>query len=219
MIRSVGDVDDIALFIPYIFVDNPWSMTCGNTVIGYPKQLAWFQIGGPLENPYPIKIDTSVFVKYSPNTPQTWQLLTQIQNPGLLAPLDVPKSATQAWPFGDLDRIFGPGGDFPLDGKILDLFKAEPGTYGAVQLKQFRNAVNITEASYQALVSCKVYVAPGGSFGPLPNASIEIPAYDSLNIASELGLISADGSTFQPIIPFWMSCDFNCQDFQEIPLP
>ena len=50
---------EIAVFIPYIFVDNNWSVVAGREVIGYPKVRASFEL--PNANPYPMTILTDVF--------------------------------------------------------------------------------------------------------------------------------------------------------------
>jgi hypothetical protein len=225
MIRTGGDVQDIVLFVPYIFVDNSWSMICGNTVVGFPKQLAWFRIGGSLRNPYPIGIDTQVFVKRGPDTPQTWQSLAQISSRFALGAIP---SGRSLWPFGDIDQLYGPSGAFPVSSRIFDLFtfRLQQATYDAVQLKQFLNAQQPPppkakpkpKASYKARVSFTMQIQAGGTWGFLPAASVSLPAYDSLTIAADLGLIKT-GRAYHPVLPFWISCNFNCQDAKEIALP
>ena len=60
----VGRVDDdtsqardAATFVPAIFVDNPWSKIAGREVLGFPKQLAVFSIGGRGPSALPLSMN------------------------------------------------------------------------------------------------------------------------------------------------------------------
>lgn len=199
----------LGFFSPYIFVDNPWSMICGNTVLGYPKQLAWFQVSGPDANPYPIKIDTSTFVRYSRDTPLTWQRLVDIDSP-LAAALPLPEPS-EVFHFGPIEKLFGDDGPLPIADELLDQLKSFQ--YDIVQLKQFRSAQFTNEACYQALVFCTVKDELNGG-GLLPPANIRLATYSSLNLRRDLGL--GDGPLVS-LFPYWMRCNMQFSNAREIP--
>ena len=214
--ESGGLLEDLAFFCPTIFVDNPTSSVCGNTVLGYPKGLAWFQM--PRSGSYPIQIETQVFVDDRPTTGQTWQRLASIRNMASLIPgaslLD------NIFPFGDLDKLFGPNGALPLEPDTLDLFRNRHSllSYDAIQLKQLRNAESPHEASYTALVTCTVELTKVRRFGPLPPAVVDLPTYASLDIPKDLGLKSM-GGLYMPVVPYWVDCDFKLGKIVERAVP
>ena len=68
-------------FLPYIYVDNVWSLIAGREISGFPKLLANFEIPSPQTNPplqpYPIEAYTLAFQYFGPNAhPQMVNFLT-----------------------------------------------------------------------------------------------------------------------------------------------
>jgi len=216
LVRSKKGIPvDIVLFTPYIFVDNPWSMICGNTVLGFPKQLAWFLMSGDDRDPYPIQVTTSVFAKKGVCV-QTWQSFVVIKDTGLLQAAE--QSCEKLWPFGDIGLLFGENGVLPLADETLELFNqlvnAEALSYDIVQLKQLRNAQKPAEASYQALVTSTVHLQQYRFGSLLPSAAVSVPAYPSLAISQDLG-IPENGTV---LFPVWLRCSFEISNSIEQPL-
>ena len=210
LVRSGGgEEEDIVLFTPYIFVDNSWSLICGNTVLGYPKQLAWFLMSPDSDNPYPIQITTSVFTHYSPATPQTWQRFVDIEAFHLFG--TAPPNSQALWPFGDIDSLYGPKGDLPLDEETFNLFLGfklkTKMSYDIVQLKQFRNAQSPDLASYQAIVTSTVELENFRFGDMLPPAVVNLTSYASLPLRQDLGLLPVSGPVI-PAYPYWLECSF-----------
>jgi hypothetical protein len=210
-----GPLADLAFFSPTIFVDNPSSSICGNTVLGYPKQLAWFQL--PERNPYPIQIETQVFVDDDPDTGQSLQLIANIKDAMSLIP--GAKALKSLFPFGDIERLFGPKGVFPLESAFFELFQRhnQQMSYDVIQLKQFRNAEDSRQASYKALVTGTVEIKTVRGAGLLPPAIVDLKSYASLSIPAELGLQSS-GGLYLPLSPYWINCEFEMGQMTELPL-
>lgn len=204
---------DFGLFTPYIFVDNPWSMICGNMVAGFPKQMAWFRMPREGVDPYPIEIDALVFTKFSPDTPLTWQRVLNVHS-SLLGFLQEEAAEAASWPFGDVDSLFGPQGRVPIESALLEPLRefAANGVYSIAQLQQIRDAVQSDTACYQAVISFKVGLDSAPAFRPLPAAAIDLPAYPSLRIGKELGLLYDLNGKLLPILPYRVDCDFSIID-------
>ena len=202
---------DIGLFTPYIFVDEPYSLISGNTVVGFPKLEAHFvQMPASPANPYPIAIDAPVFPTYSTGTPLTRKRILDVN-----ALLGEPVEKESLWPFGDIDGLFGPDGEVPVEQAVFTLLQnvVRSKAYSLAQLKQIRDAVQPDVAVYQAVLSFAVDLDSLTSLGLLPPAVVDLPAYASLQIAQGLDLIDNGGRYF-PILPFWVQLDFSLQDPQ-----
>jgi hypothetical protein len=181
-------------FFAYLFVDNPWSMITGREVIGFPKLLANF-------DPEPLKTSSPTFsVKASTN------ILSPFKPATSLRPLDFLTIASSAptsessfkiaaapklvWPwshFGQGAATFALPGLQTVFSDVLSQFPMS-----TVQLKQFRDISGDSSACYQAIQTADFTVAnlkPGAS---LPQMDITIPAYDSLKIATTLGIPVSD---------------------------
>jgi hypothetical protein len=213
---------DAGLFTPYIFVDNPWSMICGNTVLGFPKQMAWFLLPPGLKA-YPIQIDAPVFVTKSPDTPLTWQRLATIQSGGFGGLLEetgdlltdageILEGEASLWPFGHIEKLFGAGG-LALEGETLDLLRniRDNKLYSLVQLKQIHNAVGIADSCYTAIVNLSVGLSSVPLSLLLPPASIDLKSYATATYGEDLGLRYTNGRLI-PIMPYRTRCDFSIKD-------
>jgi hypothetical protein len=197
---------EVVLFVPYIFVDNPWSMISGNMVVGYPKQQASFQMGAGPAAPYPVRVDSLVFPRYSPGTPLQSRPVAEIVQAAQIAPGGGPAVS----PFGDLAGLFGQDGVLPVDAAMLAALQSGALSYRIMQLKQVRSAQKPDEACYRAIVSGKVTIEsilPGA--GLLPAAKVHFGSYASSDIGQALGL-GTDSA-----LPFRLRCNFTLGDVQE----
>ncbi|HKH46433.1 MAG TPA: hypothetical protein VKM72_17365 [Thermoanaerobaculia bacterium] len=235
VVQKTQDGPRISLFCPYIFVDNGGSMVCGNTVLGYPKQPAWFQVPPQGGRSYPIQIDAPVMAREGPGAQQTWQRLVHVRAVNRLfgdpvklageaiavaegmaeAVMDAEEDLERTWPFGPIERLLGQRGPLPVPQEIRALFRERPEiSYGILQLKQIRSAEDPTKACYRSLLSCTSKLIKLRSFGMLPDAVIELASYPSLDIAEALGLESHNGKV-RPWFPYRMQCDFDFIDARE----
>lgn len=200
------DPPNLVLFAPYIFVDNPWSVICGNMVLGYPKQLASFQMGSGAGDPYPIEVDTLVFPQFSPNTPLQPRPIARIAKAANAPP---PPDGKPSSPFGDLDLLFGPGGMLPVDPSVLGVLDSNALSYQVMQLKQVRSGQDPDQACYRSIVSGTVTIESIAGGALLPSATIQLGAYASSDIGQALGL------SFASPLPFELTCNFTLGNVQE----
>jgi hypothetical protein len=192
---------EAAVFIPYIFVDNAWSVVSGREVVGLPKVMASFVVpkaeASETARLYPIRVMTDVFQKYSAKSTQSACPIVEIEN-SPAGPMTDEVPAGTIWPWG----VFNPSTVNPA---FLPFLK--DGTrFSSVQLKQIRDAEQSDSACYQALVSAEFEVVRIGPLKRFPAAEISIPRYDSLRIEQELGLM---GEMLQPLWQYTVNCDLK----------
>lgn len=205
---------EIGLFSGWLVVDNPWSMTTGREVLGFPKVLGWLQFPDDFPNPYPSSVETLVFPQFSPQTPLTRELLLTVRS--VLAG-ELPEEM-QGWereyredpgrigPLGPVDHLYGPEGPFDVDEeqiwKLIETTTLE-WQIPAYQLKQFRDAGEPENASYQAVTRSVLRVS-SPRFGPvLPWGIAEFQTWDSLDIPKATGMDPESYSWF----PYWIEGD------------
>lgn len=219
---------DAGVFTPYIFVDNPWSMVCGNTVLGFPKQMAWFLLPQSPRQ-YPIQIDAPVFVEKSADTPLTWQRLVTIESAfsrsllgGTEALLqeageaveEVLETDESLWPFGPLENLFRGDNALPLEEETLNLLRnvRDNKLYSIVQLKQIRDAAGMDQSCYTAIVNLSVGLSSLPRSFLLPPARIDLRSYATATYGKDLGLRYTNDGKLVPIMPYRVRCDFNIKD-------
>jgi len=196
------------LFAPLVFVDNPWSVVTGNTVIGYPKALADFTVDHSVDGPYPIAVESLAFATYNPNRVASSQPLLDIT--GSFGP--VPIADDMFWPLGPFETLHGRGGGLELDKDTYLQIRETlaptviPGLgYDVVQLKQIRDAVQPATAKILGVYEYRVTLE--GYFG----ASLLQPAVVALHdtaswpITSMLGL----SRTFPSPLSYWQRAAYS----------
>ena len=197
---------ETAIFIPYIFVDNNWSVIAGREVIGYPKVYAKFEEpfaggnGKPADPGYPWytwTIATDVFHKFGAPKLELLEFVKIEAKEGNRS------EVSGTWPWV--------GDPSPQDSLVLGQSSTHKPT---IQLKQILDAENHDNdggpndefACYQALVHADLDVTverTGDNPDPLPPAKITITHHDSLPIARVLGLLEG-GLT--PISEYRVKC-------------
>jgi len=191
------------IFVPYIFVDNVWSLISGREVMGYPKLRASFQ---PLPSEaYPIIVSTDVLTEYSPKTSQTFRPLVEIYESRASSAFTDQQGDTP-WPWGALDNLALPSPQ--VKGARVGI------AFPIIQLKQIRDSEETDRACYQALVSSKIIASTFQQRTDLDPAEIKIHRYDNLRIAEVLGL--GDG-VLKPIKrPCLRKCDLEFEKPQNL---
>ena len=196
---------DVAGFFPYMFVDQPWSLISGREVIGFPKVMAEFSIPDP---PGDIVVSTGVLDPYGAATKLTVKPFVTIRSAP--APAGVPPAPPKhEWPWGHMDVS-------KLDSAHQALFQqvslALSGGFSTVQLKQFRDPGNDACACYQALLR-GAFTVGNVKLQSVDTASrIEIPHYDSLQIASKLGLQPTGSSLYATVAEYTVTCNMAYGD-------
>ncbi|UCE63149.1 MAG: acetoacetate decarboxylase family protein [Nitrospirota bacterium] len=178
---------EIEMFIPYIFVNNAWSVITGREVIGYPKVLASFDGITKDSTSNRITMSTHVYDVYDRDTELTERPVVEIVlpadpiDPNL--PTDIPELA---WPWGRVADVFNLDqlDDLVFTG-LLDILGGL--NFRTIQCKQSRDAETPEMACHQSLIQAELEVTRG-DFNFLKPAKININSYASLRIADELGL-------------------------------
>jgi hypothetical protein len=194
---------EIAVFFPFIFVDNPWSAIAGREVLGFPKNVAKFDL--PNANPYPIKVSTQVLTQYQANTLLDWKQFVEIRGSTASSGSILPRGP---WPWGEIPGLH------PLIQELLDAAEVlTESLFSVVLLKQFRDPESAPNACYQALTQSRFTATNIVNATPLPPATITINPAASLPIASSFGFA---GTNLTPIWQYRLQCDMTYGNVRNI---
>jgi hypothetical protein len=198
----------LAFYIPYMFVDNHYSLVGGREIYGFPKNLGEFSIPAAGTSPSPLTLRTYGLPRFNPATEAALHPLMAVTR-GPWAESnhsiwdDIPAGIRRV-----AERLIG-GGDLALPGlsllaHVLEyLFERE---VPSVFLKQFRDAEDPDRACYQAVVEAlaRVKGTPRGGL-LLGDWRVKVDHLDSHPIDTDLGLppegLAAD-------LAFWVDFDF-----------
>lgn len=156
--RKIGaffQVERLAWFTPYIFVDSSAALDAGREVYGFPKQYSRVQIS-PEDTPSVFTLDTLMLKTFAPNTKAQSDRLLEIK----LKNSDLQPEPIKT--FESIDDVSRQAIDLLLDTDTLDLpgigLPLKLGEYlidrevPAVCFKQFRDAEDGTKACYQGII-------------------------------------------------------------------
>jgi len=186
--------------IPFIFVDNSWSMISGRNVIGFPKAMAEYSPPAVLNaNPFKISISTPVLAKHDPTTKLQMTEFVRIDP----WPQGKPQLPNGVWPWVDLGVQLGD----PVLNDYLELLQAAvPDAFALVELKQFRDAGSMTDACYQAVVATRFSPRNIGAPEALPPVRVTVNSFASLDIPRSLGL---PANPIAPILQYAVGMDLG----------
>jgi len=203
-------------FFPFMYVDNPWSMTSGRNVIGFPKVMAKFK-PTPVLGIKPLRITVSAMVMktHSPQTMLDWAPFVEIQ-PATAAAAKV-RSPRCRWPWAGMDpgktaALTSEFSDPYLDANLQTLLGDLPGLFTTVQLKQFRDLP--TNACYQAVVTTRFMPENIKIPKLLPPVTITVNKYASLDIPGSLGFPA--GQPLRPLLQYQVSLDMSMSHGENI---
>lgn len=187
---GVAIVEQLAWFVPYIFVDNPIAMVSGREVYGFLKEWGWISLPTATDPGAPFWCDTLAAKQFSPDTHiQRLRLLEMTAvDPG------APRKVRTEWEtiaeaveairhaMGAGDAITLPG--LELAKEVLDLLVH--GEMPLVFLKQLRDVAG-DGACYQAIVEANARLESFRGF-ELDNAvDFVLQTLDSHPIAEDIG--------------------------------
>ena len=203
-------------FFPFIFVDNPWSMTSGRNVIGFPKVMAKFDPTPVLGlNPLRFSVSAMVMKTHSPQTKLDWAPFVEIEpSSAVTAQTQTPQGA---WPWAGLgaaaDAALGSLTSDPyLDANLQTLLEDFPEFFTSVQLKQFRDLP--TNACFQAVVNTPFMPENVKIPELLPPVTITVNKYASLDIPGSLGFPA--GKPLHPSLRYKVSLDMSMKHGENI---
>jgi uncharacterized protein with NAD-binding domain and iron-sulfur cluster len=214
--NNVFIAERLAVFIPYIFVNNSPALVSGREVYGFPKEWGWIEMPANLAKPEHFNLETVGWQTFAPDAEGVRQQLLEInidENQGCvgeaIADLEAFTRLLKNVAFPDCENITIPGIELPCN-LLKDLKNlAVP----MVFLKQFRDATDGKNACYQAIVEANSEVI-GFEGGKIlgDRYNIHINNLASHPIAQDLGLKQnpqLPTGTFQPCVAFRVQFDFS----------
>lgn len=217
-VRRVGNImiaERLAVFVPYIFVNNAFSFACGREVEGYAKTWGWFDFPEQANHQTPppplnnLTLDIWGLKEYQPGNKVERTRLLEINcgdaQPG---PLRGSPWTTVHEAFEDLKgMIFDKqDGTIILPGiqmaeSLFDDLKNHQ--VPEVFMKQYRDIANANQACYQAIVEVPTVVKKF-SGGPLHDKyQLKLEQVASHPIGQQLGLKDQ-----QSVFSFYLKMDF-----------
>jgi hypothetical protein len=206
---------ELKFWIPYLFIDQQAGMVTGREVWGYRKSGAVIEMPEGPDSVSTFRVATTIFDRFDAGTHGREAALLRLVRKGAAVPAGTGWTGFEGAVREIMRGLEGAGvGLAMLTEQVLSAFIGSPDVH-AINLKQFRDAVDSTKACYQALVDspCRLDRWKGG--GMLPGEfELEITACDSHQIAADLGLGAAPPG--QPILvrpqfAFWWRMDFSTQ--------
>jgi len=189
--------------IPFIFVDNSWSMISGRNIIGFPKVTAQFSPTPVLNaNPFQISASALVLETHAPTTKLDWRPIVKIE-----------PSNGSTQPPGGLWPWIGLGAQISdplLNWLLQEMLANVPNAFSTVQLKQFRDPSSPTDACYQAVVATPFTLSNIGAPTALPPVTITVEQYASLDIPGSLGFPA--GVPLQPALQYAVTLDMSTRN-------
>lgn len=203
-----GKVDHLVWFIPYIWVDNPYTMATGRETFGFPKSFSWSRIPkNPSDLSDPFYCDALVLPTFTPETQVSRQRILELT----LGPHD-PVTEMRAQMIDGikafeavLEHVFKHTiSDAILAAKMIA--EALSGKMPVVYLKQFRDVIQPDAACYQAILESNTTVHGFHGAGLLPfGFNLRTFPMASVDVAGHLGL----DNTTEVEIAMWAKLDFS----------
>ncbi|MEO0362610.1 MAG: NAD(P)-binding protein, partial [Pseudomonadota bacterium] len=210
-----GEPVRLAQFVPFIMVDNCWSMAAGREIYGFPKEMASFVFPDDPKTAERFQATTLVIKKFSPTSRGEHLPLIELRKEhggGVLDRLRRFVDRAEAG-LSLLHDVWGDGigRDFIKDLLSNALDKEVP----AVFLKQFRDVADGRLAAYQGVIEAGVIASKIRDAGFLDGRwSCHIHEYESHPLREELGL--PKGDKLDALLPFHVHLDFLAREGREV---
>jgi len=209
----------VGIFVPFLFVDNDWSLISGREIFGLQKLLGRFELPDDPSKLSPIIIKAQVLDPYAPDSMAEFRSIVAIPTEDTETPrID---GSRKLWPFGPIDDFYNihrEDAPFPVSDRVrrsLDLVAGIE--VDSIALRQFREGGNPDKASYRSLLTAEMKLDHFDSATIVGNPPIRFPGaatapykgYTSLNLVEELGLTLADQSGLvKPVFSMLFEGDF-----------
>lgn len=206
-----GKIDHLVWFIPYIWVDNPYTMATGRETFGFPKSFSWSRIPtSPSDITDLLWADALVLETYTPQTEVSRQRILELQL-GKHDPITEIVDGIKAFE-AVLEHVFKHTiSDAILAAKMMA--EVLSGKMPVVYLKQFRDVIDPTAACYQAIIESNTTVHGFHGAGLLPfGFNLKTFPMASVDVAGHLGF----DNTTSIEIAMWAKLDFSVDLAREI---
>jgi hypothetical protein len=214
---GVSFTEQVAWFLPYVFVDNSWACAAGREVYGFPKEMATFQVPRRTTDPALITVDTLAIERFGPDAQGKVQRLLEVRRVDA-DPLGHPY---QMWDqmeevFEDfLHALLGSGGvSLPGFGLLAQAFQfVTHRELPLVFLRQFRHVADGRRVCYQSVVEALTRVVQFREAGRLRgDYRLTLSPLDSHPVASDLGL----GEAAQALGAWYVDFEFILENGREL---
>src|SRR5262249_55031257 len=180
-----------ALYVPYLFVDNPAALIAGREVYGFNKILGQFSYLGDAIDPIDVK--AQALPTRGAATRLDW--LTVAAFTGSLTRLPATWSSATDAVTGVLSELLSllVGVERPSDPSLT--------SFPLVFLKQFRDAADGANACHQSIVLVRAaFTQFSGGLLMLSGLHLRLTGYDTMDIGKTLGL----PEVASPVLGFWL---------------
>jgi hypothetical protein len=195
---KVRVVEQLAWFVPYLFVDSSAAIVSGREVYGFQKQWGWLSMPTRANPSAPFSADVQGTRTLNKDSHIERIRLLEMQPVGGAAPRKVQSEwSTAATALDALRRTVGADGDITLPGlgigkELLDLlFQRE---MPLVFLKQFRDIGGGSDVCYQAITEAPARIDRFHGFHLDNEYDLVLQDLDSHPIRAELGVASQRAS-------------------------
>ncbi len=201
-----GKLDHFVWYIPYIWVDSPYTLVNGRESFGFPKSFATTKMPEGPSDRGPFYADALVLPTFTPET--------EVQSARIVDVEHVGPFGLEGEPLGDdrgeswraiVKRLLEAAGGDVLAAEALtqELLTAK---IPIVYLKQFRDCVEPTAACYQAIIESDTSIRSFGGAGFLPLGwKIRLRPYASVDVGAHLGIDNESDVLFG----FWARMNFS----------
>jgi hypothetical protein len=209
--------EQVAWFLPYVFVDNAWACAAGREVYGFPKEMADFQVPRRTTDPALITVDTLAIERFGPDAEGAKRRLVELRR----TDADVLGHPHETWEqveevFEDfLHALLGTGGvSLPGFGLLAQAFQlVGQREVPLVFLRQFRDVADGRRAAYQAVVEAMTRVVQFRGAGRLRgDYRLTLNALDSHPVARDLGI----GGAEEALGAWYVDFDFIVENGREL---
>jgi hypothetical protein len=207
-----GDrIDHLAWYIPYIWVNNPYTMVNGRETFGFPKSFATSRIPtSPQDIDGEFYADAFVLPTYTPQTEVQQLRILTLQR----GPTNIPVEVVEG--IEALERVVKQVvghtiQDLELAAQIVrEVLSAK---MPVVYLKQFRDIVDPTAACYQAIIESNTTIHAFNGAGLLPfGFTVSTVPMASVDVAKHFGFDVSTGVD----IAMWAKLDFSVDLGKEV---
>ena len=217
-ILGLSFTEEVAWFLPYVFVDNAWAVAAGREVYGFPKELGQFQVPRGPADPAVVTVDTLALEHFDPEAEARVRRLLELRRTDAGHVGDPHQTWHQIEEvFEDfLHVLLGSGGvSLPGFGLLVQAFEfVTHREVPMVFLRQFRDVADGRRACYQAVVEAPARVLQFRDAGRLPGEyRLTVNELESHPVARDLGL---SGPAQQALGGWYVDFDFILENGREL---
>ena len=208
LVERQGSSLRFTVWMPYIWVDTDIAMATGREIWGFPKAIGAYDPPGEKSSAH--VLTTRIFRTFDPDEEGEQAELIRVDAASTSAASewhsfeDAARGLARAWKEGAEKTHFSLGKDLELVVDFVEIALSRK--IPAVNLKQFRDAVDGSKACYQAIIDSNLELTGFHGGGPLLGEhQVSITQCASHQLVEDLGL---PGTQFKATFGAWVTMDF-----------